>query len=143
MLALLITLPAVLVIGVAWRLLDGRLRSGRTDRAVSADVWAGLGVALGERGALVQFSTAFCQPCRAAHHVLSRVATEADGVTHVDIDAESNLEVVRLLGISSTPTTLILDGAGRERFRATGVPRVHQVRAALGLGAEPAAGVTT
>lgn len=91
-----------------------------------------LGQALGERATLVQFSTVFCQPCRAAKVVLSDIAGRVPGVAHVELDAESHLDLVRELGIMRTPTTLILDGAGRITARASGVPRREQVLAALG-----------
>lgn len=90
-----------------------------------------LGRELGARATLVQFSTAFCQPCRATRGTLSHIAESADGVEHVEIDAESNLELVRRVGIARTPTTLILDGVGRVVGRATGVPRVTEVRETL------------
>jgi hypothetical protein len=53
-------------------------------------------------------------------------------VLHVEIDAESNLELVRRLNILKTPTTLVLDGQGREVVRASGQPRKEQVLQALG-----------
>jgi thiol-disulfide isomerase/thioredoxin len=93
---------------------------------------ARLGRQLGERATLVQFSTVFCQPCRAAKVVLADVAERVPGVAHVELDAESHLDLVRELGIMRTPTTLILDGAGRITARAAGVPRKDQVLAALG-----------
>ncbi|AYY15672.1 thioredoxin [Actinobacteria bacterium YIM 96077] len=86
---------------------------------------------LGARATLVQFSTAFCQPCRATRATLSHVAESLDGVEHVEIDAESNLELVRRLDVRRTPTTLVVDPAGRVVGRATGVPRPDDVRAAL------------
>lgn len=86
---------------------------------------------LGERATLVQFSSAFCAPCRAARTVLGRIADAEGGVAHVEVDAEQHLELVRTLGVASTPTTLVLDPAGVERLRATGVPRAEQVRAVL------------
>lgn len=90
-----------------------------------------LGHDLGARATLVQFSTAFCQPCRAARTALSHVAASAEGVEHVEVDAESNLDLVRELGIFRTPTTLILDTSGCVIGRASGVPRLDEVRAAL------------
>jgi thiol-disulfide isomerase/thioredoxin len=86
----------------------------------------------GERATLVQFSSAFCAPCRATRRVLTEVAGVVPGVTHVEIDAEHHLELVRRLGILRTPTTLVLDAGGREVTRATGAPRKEQVLAALG-----------
>jgi thiol-disulfide isomerase/thioredoxin len=91
-----------------------------------------LGVELGERATLVQFSSAFCTPCRATRVVLGDVATMVDGVAHVEIDAEAHLDLVRRLDVTRTPTVLVLDGAGRIRTRATGAPRRADVIAALG-----------
>ena len=48
-------------------------------------------------------------------------------IAHVEIDAESELELVRYLNILSTPTTLILDSHGREIGRAIGAPKRQQV----------------
>ncbi|MFC9425811.1 TlpA family protein disulfide reductase [Streptomyces sp. NPDC056987] len=91
-----------------------------------------LGAELGERATLVQFSTAFCQPCRATWRTLSEVAKMVDGVAHVEVDAEERLALVRDLGIVTTPTTLVLDAGGRIVRRAAGQPRTVDVIAALG-----------
>ena len=88
---------------------------------------------LGERATLLQFSSAFCAPCRAARRTLGEVATAVPGVRHVEVDAESDLELVRRLGILRTPTTLVLDGRGREVTRASGAPSKDQVLTALAL----------
>ncbi|GGY47008.1 hypothetical protein GCM10010363_29820 [Streptomyces omiyaensis] len=86
----------------------------------------------GERATLVQFSSAFCQPCRATRRVLAEVAAMVPGVAHVEIDAEEHLALVRALGIARTPTVLVLDAAGRIVRRAEGQPRRADVIAALG-----------
>ena len=88
---------------------------------------------LGERATLLQFSTAFCAPCRATRHTLTEVAEVVPGVTHVEIDAEHHLELVRRLRVLRTPTTLVLDAEGREVSRASGAPRKEQVLGALAL----------
>ena len=94
--------------------------------------------ALGERATLLQFSSAFCAPCRATRQTLAFVASQVPGVAHVEVDAEQHLELVRRLGVQRTPTTLVLDAQGRETTRAAGAPRREQVLAALeavpGLG---------
>jgi thiol-disulfide isomerase/thioredoxin len=87
---------------------------------------------LGGRATLVQFSTAFCQPCRATRRTLAEVAALVPGVAHVEIDAEVRLDLVRALGIDRTPTVLVLDAAGRVVRRAAGQPRKADVIAALG-----------
>ena len=98
------------------------------DSVLTDTVWA---AGLGERATLLQFSSAFCAPCRTTRHVLADVAARTDGVTHIEVDAEAHLDLVRRLGILRTPTTLVLDGTGRERTRASGAPRREQVESAL------------
>ncbi|WP_432884436.1 TlpA family protein disulfide reductase [Streptomyces sp. CA-251251] len=87
---------------------------------------------LGARATLVQFSSAFCAPCRATRRILAEVAGMVPGVTHVEIDAEARLELVRALGVLKTPTVLVLDAGGRVVRRAVGQPRKADVIAALG-----------
>ncbi len=89
------------------------------------------GVAPGERATLVQFSSAFCSPCRATRRVLADVAEAVPGVVHVEIDAELHLDLVRELDVLRTPTTLVLGADGAERTRAVGAPRKEQVLGAL------------
>lgn len=96
-----------------------------------ADLVAALGASLGERATLLQFSSAFCAPCRATRRILDDVVGIVDGVTHVEVDAEQHLAAVRRLGVVRTPTTLVLDPAGREVTRASGAPRKGQVLTAL------------
>ena len=86
---------------------------------------------LGERATLLQFSSAFCAPCRATRRVLSDVAAVVPGVEHVEVDAEDNLELVRRLGVLRTPTTIVLDQHGQEVTRASGALRKEQVLVAL------------
>ncbi|WP_354379580.1 thioredoxin family protein [Streptomyces sp. PvR034] len=93
---------------------------------------AELGAEPGERATLVQFSSAFCQPCRATRRILAEVAAMVEGVAHIEIDAEEHLALVRELGVRKTPTVLVLDGAGRIVRRAAGMPRKVDVIAALG-----------
>jgi thiol-disulfide isomerase/thioredoxin len=88
--------------------------------------------ASGERATLLQFSSAFCAPCRATKRTLAEVAEAVPGVRHVELDAEGNLQLVRRLNVLKTPTTLVLDAHGREVLRATGQPRKAEVLSALG-----------
>lgn len=126
-------------------LTDGRFRgtrdlrpdAGAPDETPAEETaWAAVASALpeataGERATLVQFSSAFCAPCRATRRVLSEVAEVVPGVTHIEVDAEQHLELVRTLGVLRTPTTLVLDAAGRESTRASGAPRKEAVLASL------------
>jgi thiol-disulfide isomerase/thioredoxin len=137
---LLIAVGGALAFG-CWRLAtDGRFRGTHRVRGAGADletvtesVLAGTlwQDRLGERVTLLQFSSAFCAPCRAARRTLSSVAEELPGVAHLEIDAEQHLDLVRRLGVLRTPTTLILDHDGSELTRATGAPTREQVLSAL------------
>lgn len=139
---LVITLGVAVLFGSYRALTDGRFRGTHQIRGAqqavaevpSTSVLAGTPWAdrLGERFTLLQFSSAFCAPCRATRRILEDVAGAVPGVEHLEVDAEHHLDVVRRLGILRTPTTLILDGAGNELTRAAGAPTKQQVLAALG-----------
>jgi thiol-disulfide isomerase/thioredoxin len=129
----LVVALAVLVAASAYELAR-RSRRGHvraTTKQTAALSGDDLGAPLGAAATLVQFSSAFCRPCVAARHVLAAVADELPGVAHVEVDAESRLDLVRRLGVASTPTTLLLDRSGVERGRAGGVPRKAEVAASL------------
>ncbi|BBH66852.1 thiol reductase thioredoxin [Actinoplanes sp. OR16] len=136
----LAVVAAVLVAGVAvglWR----RRSDGRLARADNGPVEPRLDPALLERlgvtpapATLLQFSSAFCAPCRAVRRVSSEVAALVPGVRHVEVDAESHLDEVRELGVWRTPTLFVLDAEGRVVKRATGVPtKPHLIAAVAGL----------
>ena len=90
-----------------------------------------IGADLGSRATLLQFSSAFCGPCRATRLLIEDVTADMADVAHVEIDAEANLELVRKLDIRSTPTTLFLDSHGHEVGRAMGAPKRDQVLKAI------------
>jgi thiol-disulfide isomerase/thioredoxin len=149
LIALAAALLVATVFGVALRRRAGRFRSGspgtpakpgragpetqtRETQIRETLTEADLGTSLGKQATLVQFSTAFCAPCRPTRQILAQVADMVDGVTHVDIDAAARLDLVRRLRISSTPTILVLDPDGAVVRRAVGLPRKADVIAALG-----------
>ncbi len=110
--------------------------SGRRDHAQVGPAWTAVLEALpdaelGERATLLQFSSAFCAPCRATRSILADVAQVVPGVVHLEVDAEHHLELVRRLDVLRTPTTLILDASGAEATRASGAPRKEAVLSAL------------
>ncbi|MQA94668.1 MAG: thioredoxin [Streptosporangiales bacterium] len=127
----LLVLAGAAAFGAWWRRRDGEVRDVPAAEG-SALFAADLGAPLGPRATLVQFSSAFCQPCRATRRVLGEVAGMVDGVAHVEIDAESRLDLVRRLDVLRTPTILVLDAEGRVVRRASGAPRKADVIAALG-----------
>ncbi|MGD0683913.1 MAG: thioredoxin family protein [Streptosporangiaceae bacterium] len=130
-------LAVAAAVGLAWRQHNGRVRSvpagspapGAALRGITG---AELGAPLGSRATLVQFSSAFCAPCRATRRILAEVASLVDGVAHVEIDAESHLELVRRLDVRRTPTVFVLGPDGRIARKASGQPRKADLIAALG-----------
>lgn len=118
--------------GLLWRRRSGVLRAREEDVPVQRLDAAELGAELGEKATLVQFSSAFCAPCRATRRLLGDVAGMVDGVVHVEIDAEARLDLVRRLGVMRTPTVLVLDASGGVVRRGAGLPRKADIIAALG-----------
>jgi thiol-disulfide isomerase/thioredoxin len=137
---LVVVLVAATAFGLYRRLTDGRIRGAQPPRRGPTDEHGDvprltaddLGTPLGERATLVQFSTAFCAPCRSTRVVLGQVAAQVAGVRHVEVDAEAHLGLVRRLDVVRTPTVLVLDARGRVVRRAVGAPRKADVVAALG-----------
>jgi thiol-disulfide isomerase/thioredoxin len=124
-----VVLVVSVAVGVTLRHRNGRARAVTGAVTPLADHLRGR---LGSNATMVQFSSAFCQPCRATRRILEEVTVIVPGVSHVEIDAEENLELVRALDIRRTPTVLFLDPAGVVRQRASGQPRKVDVIAALG-----------
>jgi thiol-disulfide isomerase/thioredoxin len=85
------------------------------------------GGAYGKRATILQFSTTFCSSCRAAKALIKDVVKGEADISYYEVDAESNLELVRKVDVRSTPTTLFLDSSGFEIARATGTPKRDQL----------------
>jgi thiol-disulfide isomerase/thioredoxin len=156
LIALLAALACALAGGFLWRRGNGRMRDvarrdgGRGPQADAAAPVTGapasaapvapdgrltsaeLGQSLGQRATLVQFSSAFCAPCRATRRVLTDVAGMVEGVEYIEVDAEARLDLVRRLNVLRTPTVLVTDATGRIVKRASGQPRKPDVIAAVG-----------
>jgi thiol-disulfide isomerase/thioredoxin len=130
LLPLLAVLAAASVFGIWFRRTRGEFRRKKTidgPRLTSDQI----GISLGERVTMVQFSSAFCSPCRATRVLLEQMVQTMPDVAYVHIDAESHLELVRQLNILSTPTTLFLNRDGTEVGRAMGTPKRSQVLTAV------------
>lgn len=134
----ILILGAAVLVAAAFGLFR-RARDGHFGGESVSETWAQVTASLpaeslGERATLVQFSSAFCAPCRTTRVVLADVAEREDGVRHLEIDAELHLDLVRALDVRRTPTTLVLDSRGHEVARAAGAPQRGQVLAALPTG---------
>ncbi len=141
---LLVAVLATVLLGVLYSRWNGRFRAqppaaSTAEESAPADdrdvLQPGdIGADLGERLTLVQFSSAFCSPCRATRTLLADVTSDRPDVAHVEVDAESNLDLVRRLDIRRTPTVVVLDATGAVVGRASGLPRREQVEAVVAAG---------
>ena len=90
---------------------------------------------LGATATIVQFSSAFCQPCRATRralrHVVEDLVTTVDGIEIIEVDADDHLDLTRAWDIEATPTVVFLDSRGQEVLRASGQPRTADILAAI------------
>jgi thiol-disulfide isomerase/thioredoxin len=125
-----VVLVAATCFGLWRRARDGRV-STVTDDASDRPLLAGLGVDPSAPVTLLQFSSAFCAPCRATRVTCARIAAEHDEVRHVEVDAESHLDAVRAHGVWRTPTVFVVAAGGRITARVTGQPTGDQLREAV------------
>ena len=138
----MLAVALVLTAAAGWwlRRRDGAVRGpdGGQERTTAA-VLDGLGVRPGDAElTVVQFSTAFCGPCRATRARLQQLRTTRPGLAHVDVDAESHLDAVRELDVRRTPTLFYLDRAGRLIGRSSGAPRPEELTALVESHVAPA-----
>jgi thiol-disulfide isomerase/thioredoxin len=112
------------VIGLLYRRRNGVITKKRRLHISEAE-FAG---SYGKRVTILQFSTTFCSQCRSAKALISDVVKDQADISYLEIDAESNLALVRKVDVRSTPTTIFLDKAGYEIARATGAPKRDQLQ---------------
>jgi thiol-disulfide isomerase/thioredoxin len=134
LIACLVVLAGATAFGMAWRRRNGRLAAPRPAAPSGAAQLgpAELGQPLGPRATLLQFSSEFCAPCRATRQVLADVASGAEGVRHVEVDAGERMDLVRLLDVRRTPTVFVLGPDGRIARRGSGLMNKAEVLQALG-----------
>jgi thiol-disulfide isomerase/thioredoxin len=127
----LVLVGTLVLAGAAGLIMRSRNGRVRTAPAVSlpADVRGVLDP--GAAVTLVQLSTTFCAPCRHTRVLLSDLASRTEGLHHAEIDLTERPELARELSVLRTPTTLAIDGSGRELLRVGGVPKRDSLLAAL------------
>jgi thioredoxin-like negative regulator of GroEL len=116
----------------AWwlRTRNGAVRATGTEAAMTSTVFERLGVQPGNADlTVVQFSTAFCGPCRATRARLQQLQTSRPGLAYVHVDAESHLDEVRELDVRRTPTLFYLGRDGALIGRSSGAPRPEELTA--------------
>lgn len=130
-----VVVAALAITGLAaWWL---RARNGAV-RAASGDEEAGVVSTVFERLGVdpaaadltvVQFSTAFCGPCRTTKARLQHLQSTRPGLAYVHVDAESHLDEVRELDVRRTPTLFYLGRDGELIGRSSGAPRPEELTA--------------
>ena len=116
----------------AWwlRTKSGAVRPDGGDDVSANRVFERLGVRAADADlTVVQFSTAFCGPCRATKARLQQLQATRPGLAVVQVDAESHLDEVRELDVRRTPTLFYLDREGRLIGRSSGAPRAEELTA--------------
>jgi len=127
LLPLVLILGLTTVFGLRYRVKKGAIKEKQGSQILESE----LAKKYGKRATVVIFSTTFCSECRAAKALISDVTSALSDISYVEIDAESNLELVRKVDIRSTPTTIFLDKTGFEIARATGAPKRDQLIKAI------------
>lgn len=67
----------------------------------------------------LQFSAAWCGPCKMLAPIMEQV--KATGIPVEKIDVDSNPDMSTKFGIRSVPTVVLVDNSGKEIKRSTGV----------------------
>ena len=127
LLPLLLLISITSVIGLTLRAKKGVIKKGSRLK-ISEGEFDGK---YGSRLTILQFSTTFCSECRTAKAIVKDVVKEYKDILYVEVDAESNLDLVRRVDIRSTPTTIFLDSKGFEIARAKGAPKRDQLIKAI------------
>lgn len=127
--AVLVAALAVTAVAAWWlRTRNGTVRT--IDEVPSSGVFERLGARPADADlTVVQFSTAFCGPCRATKARLQQLQATRPGLAVVQVDAESHLDEVRELDVRRTPTLFYLDRAGRVIGRSSGAPAPAELTA--------------
>lgn len=128
---------AVLALGLFWKLRTGR--SKRVTNGQQIDL-AKLGavkngkpvLAFGERMTFLQFSTEFCSQCVQTARVYKELEQHSDGILHIEVDITNRLDVAKEFNILQTPTTLVLDAAGRVTSRIGGATKAQTIKDEIG-----------
>ncbi|HTY33044.1 thioredoxin family protein [Mycobacterium sp.] len=137
MIAVVISTVAAVVVATlgGWLLTrrSGRIREVHSDPGGGADT---ADLALSRSGpTIVHFSAPWCGPCDRVRRVVGQVCEDmgdpGSPIAHLEIDLDADPGTARRFSVLSLPTTLIFDAEGRQRYRASGVPKAADLRSAL------------
>ena len=80
---------------------------------------------------IVHFTAVWCGPCAAVRRVVDQVCARLPQVSHIEIDLDAHPDAGQRFSVLSLPTTFVFDAEGRQCYRASGVPTVADLQAAL------------
>lgn len=128
---------AVLALGLFWKSRTGRSKrianGQQIDLAKLGAVKNGKPVlAFGERMTFLQFSTEFCSQCVQTARVYKDLEQHSDGILHIEVDITNRLDLAKEFNILQTPTTLVLDAAGRVTSRIGGATKAQTLKDEIG-----------
>jgi thiol-disulfide isomerase/thioredoxin len=130
--ALVAVVAALALAGIVGWLLNRRAGHVRVSDPGAADDVDIRDLGLSADGpTVVHFTAPWCSPCTQVRRVVTQVCTDLGDVAHVEIDMDANPGAARRLSVLSLPTTFIFDAGGRQRYRASGVPKADDLRSAL------------
>ena len=133
------------VFGLYWRSQQGKLKTPalegnrisneeiskiirhKSSFMVNSDLLDQHQMQLGKNVTLLQFSSAFCSPCKATAVVISQIVQGMDDVVYIQVASEENLKLVEKFDIKTTPTVIFFNRDGIEVGRAAGIPTKEQV----------------
>ena len=144
------------VFGLYWRSQQGKLKTPavegnrisneeiskiirhKSSFMVNSDLLDQHQMQLGKNVTLLQFSSAFCSPCKATAVVISQIVQGMDDVVYIQVASEENLKLVEKFDIKSTPTVIFFNREGIEVGRAVGIPTKEQVIISINAVRTPA-----
>jgi thiol-disulfide isomerase/thioredoxin len=125
----ILVLTLACAFGFWWRQNQGRLKSAKGPHNFISK--SEIGIDLGSRVTIVQFSSSFCSPCKATAAIINSLIQDMSDVAYIQIQSEQNLALIEKFDIKSTPTVIFFNGMGMEVGRATGTPTNEQVLSAI------------
>jgi thiol-disulfide isomerase/thioredoxin len=128
---------AVLALGLFWKSRTGRSKrianGQQIDLVKLGAVKNGKPVLVfGERMTFLQFSTEFCSQCVQTARVYKDLEQHSDGILHIEVDITNRLDLAKEFNILQTPTTLVLDAAGRVTSRIGGATKAQTIKDEIG-----------
>jgi thiol-disulfide isomerase/thioredoxin len=100
----------------------GKLKATRSGKPVTS---------FGKKATLLQFSTEVCSICVQTAKYFRELESNNPDLSHIEVDLTDRMELAAHFNVMQTPTTLILDKAGRVQARIGGAPKLNVIKQEL------------